>query len=186
MCRDLRNLNIATEFGLNFTIWMNNNQSTFQENDFLMILKRQMKTITKMQLALILISLIIERNLLNKLNAFRTENKKSHDQNSKNIQIFSIFLCTTEIYSAMINQWGEMFQWLGSGCLPQGGDNQEVHHHAAQDVDRPGPDEHEGHLPPGDIVRLYYHSIHSMHSPNSIFYRRSSWFHIIYLLLFCI
>ena len=28
-----------------------------------------------------------------------------------------------------------------------------MHHHAAQDVDRPGPDEHEGHLPPGDIVR---------------------------------
>ena len=42
-----------------------------------MILKRQMKTITKMQLALILISLIIERNLLNKLNALCTENKKS-------------------------------------------------------------------------------------------------------------
>ena len=101
MCRDLRNLNIATEFGLNFTIWMNNNQSTFQENDFLMILKRQMKTITKMQLALILISLIIERNLLNKLNALRTENKKSHNQNSKNNQIlFTISLQSRKFYSA--------------------------------------------------------------------------------------
>ena len=29
-----------------------------------------------------------------------------------------------------------------------------MHHHAAQDVDRPGPDEHEGHLPTGDTLRL--------------------------------
>ena len=82
---------------------VNNNQSTFQENDFLMILKRQMKTITKMQLALILISLIIERNLLNKLNALCTENKKSPNQISRNNLIFSQLLSKTEFYSAMTN-----------------------------------------------------------------------------------
>ena len=53
-----------------------------------------------------------------------------------------------------------MCKWLWSGCLPQGGADQEVHHHAAQDVDRPGPDEHEGHLPPGEkILRIYHHSM---------------------------
>ena len=82
---------------------VNNNPRTFQENDFLMILKRQMKTITKMQLALILISLIIERNLLNKLNALCTGNKKSLNQISRNNHIFSPLLRKTEFYSAMTN-----------------------------------------------------------------------------------
>ena len=68
-----------------------------------MILKRQMKTITKMQLALILISLIIERNLLNKLNALCTENKKSPNRISRNNLIFSQLLSKTEFYSAMTN-----------------------------------------------------------------------------------
>ena len=31
-----------------------------------------------------------------------------------------------------------------------------MHHHAAQDVDRPGPDEHEGHLPPGITIIQWY------------------------------
>ena len=63
-----------------------------------MILKRQMKTITKMQLALILISLIIERNLLNTLSALCTENKKSHHRIDQNIQRFSLpFLKNTSI-----------------------------------------------------------------------------------------
>ena len=101
MLRNLGNLKCYTKVAIKLDN-MNNNQRNFQENDFLMILKRQMKTITKMQLALILISLIIERNLLNKLNALCTENKKSHNQNSKNNQIFSPFLCKTEFYSAMI------------------------------------------------------------------------------------
>ena len=47
-----------------------------------------------------------------------------------------------------------MYKRLWSECLSQGGEDQEVHHHAAQDADWPGPDEHEGHLPPGDGILL--------------------------------
>ena len=74
---------------------------------------------------------------------------KSKLQNNK---IFSPLLRKTEFYSAMINQWWKVYKWIGSGSLPQGGGDQEVHYDAAQDADRPGSDEHEGHLPPGEQI----------------------------------
>ena len=69
-----------------------------------MILKRQMKTITKMQLALILISLIIERNLLNKLSKCTlhseqeiTKSKFTEQSNILNITSQNIVLFSHEI-----------------------------------------------------------------------------------------